>query len=70
MGSLKASFVFLSNTYRMRLYTCFNCRTNLPLRLIWEVVQKFLDAETVNKINLFEDLRPYPLYEIAHLSQF
>ena len=38
--------------------------------MIWEVVQKFLDAETVNKINLFDDLRPLPLYEMANRSQF
>lgn len=43
MGSVKSSFIFLADTYRNRLYKCFNCRINLPLRMIWSVVQKFLD---------------------------
>jgi hypothetical protein len=58
MGNIKSSFIFLADTYRNRLYKCFNCRINLPLRMIWSVVQKFLDEETVNKIFLYEDLRP------------
>ena len=62
LGAVKAAFVFLSDTYRMRLYQCFNCRTTLTIRMIWAVVQKFLDPETVNKILLFEDLIPTPLF--------
>lgn len=58
MGNIKSSFIFLADTYRNRLYKCFNCRINLPLRMIWSVVQKFLDEETVNKIFLYEDLKP------------
>lgn len=51
VSSLQSSFQFLSRTYRMRLYTCFNVRINWPIRLVWNIVQKFLDEETVNKIN-------------------
>jgi hypothetical protein len=69
MGAVKAAFVFLSDTYRMRLYACFNCRITLSIRMIWAVVQKFLDVETVNKIKLFDDLNPTPLFDIAHPSQ-
>lgn len=53
LGAVKAAFAFLSDTYRMRLYQCYSCRITLTIRMIWAVVQKFLDPETVNKIQLF-----------------
>ena len=70
LGAMKAAFIFLADTYRMRLYKCFNCRITLTIRMIWAVVQKFLDPETVNKTLLFEDLNPTPLFELANKSQF
>jgi hypothetical protein len=56
MGTLKSSFLFLANTYRDRLYVCYNCRINFSLRTIWSIAQKFLDESTVSKIHLYEDL--------------
>ena len=44
MGSVKAMFVFLGNTYKARLYKCYNCRVTLSIRMMWTVVQKLLDA--------------------------
>jgi hypothetical protein len=52
IGSLKSAFKFLAETYRFRLYCCFNVRINFAIKMVWEVVQKFLDEETVCKINL------------------
>lgn len=50
---MKAASEFLSDVYRTRLYVCYNCRINFSIRMIWGVVSKFLEEETVNKINLF-----------------
>ena len=58
VGALKKSFTFLANTYRSRLYCAYNVRINYPIKLVWEVCQKFLDEETVRKINLVEDVVP------------
>lgn len=69
VGALKKSFEFLSNTYRMRLYCCYNVRINMPIRLVWGIVQKFLDSETVNKIHLVEDQIPEKLFTHCHRSQ-
>lgn len=53
----------------MRLYCCYNVRINFPIRLVWGIVQKFLDAETVNKINLVEDQIPAKIFEHTNRSQ-
>ena len=43
VGAVKSTFAFLADTFRMRLYSCYNCRITLSIRMIWAVVQKFLD---------------------------
>ncbi len=58
IGALQKSFSFLANTYRNRLYACYNVRINMPIKMVWNVVQKFLDEETVRKINLVEESVP------------
>ena len=54
IGALQSAFTFLSETYRMRLYCCYNVRINYSIKLVWGIVQKFLDEETQNKIILVE----------------
>jgi hypothetical protein len=58
VGSLQNAFKFLADTYRMRLYCCYNVRINFPIRMVWNIIKNFLDDETVVKINLVEEQHP------------
>ena len=36
---------------------------------IWKVMKTFLDEETIEKINIFDEKVPEPIFQYAHQSQ-
>jgi hypothetical protein len=51
---MKKSFTFLSDTYRSRMFVCYVVRIPTSISFIWAIVKKFLEEETVRKINFFD----------------
>ncbi len=60
--TMKKSFAFLSDIYRSRLFAAYNVRITTSISIIWGIVRRFLEPETVEKINLFDESRPDPLF--------
>ena len=54
VGSMKKSFTFLSETYRSRMFVCYVARVPTSISFLWGIVKKFLQEETVRKINFFD----------------
>jgi hypothetical protein len=69
IGALQNSFKFLSETYRMRLYCCYNVRINFAIRMVWNILKNLLDQETINKINLVEEQTVDKLFEHCNREQ-
>jgi hypothetical protein len=69
ISSMKRSFTFLSDTYRMRMLVCYVVRIPTSISLIWTLVKQFLDEDTVRKINFFDDQTVEPLLEYCNPSQ-
>lgn len=62
VGALKKSFQFLAQTYRSRLFACYNVRVPTSVWMIWSVCKKFLQPDTIEKINLFDGNLADPLF--------
>lgn len=61
VGTMKKSFSFLSDTYRSRMFVCYVARVPTSISFIWGIVKKFLDEETVKKINFLDEQIIEPL---------
>lgn len=69
INSMKKSFTFLADTYRSRMCVCYVVRIPASISFIWTVVKRFLDEDTVIKINFFDDQKVEPLLEYCNPSQ-
>lgn len=66
---MKKSFSFLSDTYRSRMFVCYVVRIPASISFLWGIVKKFLEEETVRKINFFDEQTIEPLLEYCNPSQ-
>jgi|JI6StandDraft_1071083.scaffolds.fasta_scaffold270999_1 hypothetical protein len=62
VGSMKKSFTFLSDTYRSRMFVCYVVRIPSSISFLWGIVKRFLEEETVRKINFFDESVVEPLF--------
>lgn len=62
VDNMKKAFTFLSDMYRSRLFACYNVRITTSISIIWGIVKRFLEQETIDKINLFDENKPEPLF--------
>ena len=69
INAMKKSFTFLADTYRSRMCVCYVVRIPASISFIWAVVKRFLDDDTVIKINFFDDQKVEPLLEYCNPSQ-
>ena len=69
IGTLKKSFTFLSDTYRSRMFVCYVCRIPGSLSILWGIVKRFLEEETVKKINFFDEQTIPPLLDFCNPEQ-
>lgn len=69
VSSMKKSFSFLSDTYRSRMFVCYVVRIPTSVSFIWGIVKRFIEEETVKKINFFDDQTIEPLLEFCNPSQ-
>lgn len=53
-SSMKRSMTFLSDTYRSRMFVCYVVRIPSSISFVWAIAKKFLQEETVRKINFFD----------------
>lgn len=42
IDTMKRAFSFLSDTYRSRLFACYNVRITTSISIIWGIVKRFL----------------------------
>lgn len=54
IDAMREAFTFLADTYRSRLFACYNVRITTSISIIWGIVKKFLEDDTIEKINLFD----------------
>lgn len=54
VDAMREAFTFLADTYRSRLFACYNVRITTAISIIWGIVKKFLEDDTIEKINLFD----------------
>ncbi len=69
VGSMKKSFSFLSDTFRSRMFVYYVVRIPSSISFLWGIIKKFLEEETVRKINFFDEQSIEPLLEYCHPSQ-
>jgi len=54
VDSMNKAFSFLADTYRSRLFAAYNVRITTSISIIWGIVRRFLQQDTIDKINLFD----------------
>ena len=62
VSTMKKSFTFLSDTYRSRLFVNYIVRVPTSMSFLWGITKRFLEEETVKKINFFDEQIPEPLF--------
>lgn len=69
VSSMKRAFSFLSETFRSRMFACYVVRIPSSISFVWSIVKKFLEEETVRKINFFDEQTIEPLLEYCAPEQ-
>ena len=69
VGLMKTTITFLSNTYRNRMFALYLVRCPTSVSMIWRVVRPFMEEETINKVNFFDNEKALPLFEYLDPSQ-
>ena len=65
-STMKKSFNFLSSTFRSRMFVCYVVRCPPSLSFLWGIIKKFLEEETIKKINFFDEPKIDPLFEFCN----
>ena len=69
VSMMNANAKFLGANFRSRLFALYNVNVSMSVWIIWEVMKKFLDEDTIEKVSIYDEVKPEPLFRYAHPSQ-